>query len=677
MESGCSTLSSKGLDNQPGENNCFLNSVIQALWHIDIFRDSLHNLKDDRQKSNNIIEALQVIFDNYKYCDFQVLKPDYLRRVLAKLNVDRFQLGQTNDAVECYEYILDKIHEHSTTDVDSATCEDDGCITHKKFTLTLINHRICPYCEATSEPEPLRIPLLYLNVSELVNEIYIPSGRDNDFRNITFGKMLRSVLATKESCPGNCRNIIKSECYLTNCPEIVSIGFSWSTKSAPRSTIQSLLYVIQTRISLNDVFSKVLDENAAQTTIDLNTMVVYYGMHYATFCHHTRYKKWILCDDAHIRDVGQTFEDVIQSCIRNCYQPVLLIYTNSSGKPMDPIPSTSDTDQLVSENRRVNEVVTGQLIDLEDSTSTGSIPKSDSRSYIESQSNYGDSYDGVDILQTSRVSKGGSTSSTITRSREPYEADDDLANTVTRLQQWSVTGKISKGQQMINRDISNKLGVQATQTNPLPSNAWTDSHIRKLPSNYKYYDKNSSYGRQFSGSDATSNSSGRSDDGLSFVTAPASYNHHRTTEDSSNSEITDPRHPVSSPKYHSVYTAKVNNEDEYSQKMTRTNYGERSNVLAGHHYQRKDPVQVNDNPRSSNQINQFATISKRNHSLDSCVIAASCGQLDQARTLCNSALDFYCRSRSLDDLDKHLHEHADELMCCCSDVKAKLDELSK
>ena len=48
------------------------------------------------------MDSLQVIFDNYKYCDFEVLRPDYLRKVLAKLNVDRFQLGQTNDAVECY-----------------------------------------------------------------------------------------------------------------------------------------------------------------------------------------------------------------------------------------------------------------------------------------------------------------------------------------------------------------------------------------------------------------------------------------------------------------------------------------------------------------------------------------------------------------------------------------------
>jgi hypothetical protein len=29
----------KGLENQVGENNCFLNCVIQALWHLRSFRD--------------------------------------------------------------------------------------------------------------------------------------------------------------------------------------------------------------------------------------------------------------------------------------------------------------------------------------------------------------------------------------------------------------------------------------------------------------------------------------------------------------------------------------------------------------------------------------------------------------------------------------------------------------
>uniref|UniRef100_A0AAV2LBM7 USP domain-containing protein n=1 Tax=Knipowitschia caucasica TaxID=637954 RepID=A0AAV2LBM7_KNICA len=35
---------SKGLSNEPGQNSCFLNSALQVLWHLDIFRRSFRQL---------------------------------------------------------------------------------------------------------------------------------------------------------------------------------------------------------------------------------------------------------------------------------------------------------------------------------------------------------------------------------------------------------------------------------------------------------------------------------------------------------------------------------------------------------------------------------------------------------------------------------------------------------
>ncbi|RZF46160.1 hypothetical protein LSTR_LSTR012141 [Laodelphax striatellus] len=39
-----SVVFSKGLLNGPGQNNCFLNSAVQVLWHLDIFRRSFREL---------------------------------------------------------------------------------------------------------------------------------------------------------------------------------------------------------------------------------------------------------------------------------------------------------------------------------------------------------------------------------------------------------------------------------------------------------------------------------------------------------------------------------------------------------------------------------------------------------------------------------------------------------
>ncbi|CAI8025168.1 Inactive ubiquitin carboxyl-terminal hydrolase 54, partial [Geodia barretti] len=39
------SLTNKGLLNPTGHNNCFLNSCVQVLWHVDVFRRSFRQFK--------------------------------------------------------------------------------------------------------------------------------------------------------------------------------------------------------------------------------------------------------------------------------------------------------------------------------------------------------------------------------------------------------------------------------------------------------------------------------------------------------------------------------------------------------------------------------------------------------------------------------------------------------
>lgn len=55
----------KGLSNYIGENNCFLNVVIQALWHLDPFREAFSSpkVKELHKHSLNCVYcALEVKF---------------------------------------------------------------------------------------------------------------------------------------------------------------------------------------------------------------------------------------------------------------------------------------------------------------------------------------------------------------------------------------------------------------------------------------------------------------------------------------------------------------------------------------------------------------------------------------------------------------------------------------
>ena len=89
------TGNEKGLSNPPGHNNCFLNVVIQALWHVESFRETLmfkpHEHPEGstpKELENCIYCALQSVFFAYNFSspDENVpLPPRELRRALSAL----------------------------------------------------------------------------------------------------------------------------------------------------------------------------------------------------------------------------------------------------------------------------------------------------------------------------------------------------------------------------------------------------------------------------------------------------------------------------------------------------------------------------------------------------------------------------------------------------------------
>mmetsp|Transcript_26589 Transcript_26589/g.92424 ORF Transcript_26589/g.92424 Transcript_26589/m.92424 type:complete len:220 (-) Transcript_26589:62-721(-) len=107
----------KGLRNLKGENNCFVNVCIQALWHLDSMRERVVNLSGhpphfDSDADSCMFCALRTLFTYYAFADDAVLPPDSVRHLLASLYGadDRFQLGETDDASEAMDAILRCLH---------------------------------------------------------------------------------------------------------------------------------------------------------------------------------------------------------------------------------------------------------------------------------------------------------------------------------------------------------------------------------------------------------------------------------------------------------------------------------------------------------------------------------------------------------------------------------------
>ncbi|PNJ40562.1 USP54 isoform 5, partial [Pongo abelii] len=131
--SSTSIAPSKGLSNEPGQNSCFLNSALQVLWHLDIFRRSFRQLTTHKCMGDSCIFcALKGIFNQFQCSSEKVLPSDTLRSALAKTFQDeqRFQLGIMDDAAECFENLLMRIHFHIADETKEDICTAQHCISH-------------------------------------------------------------------------------------------------------------------------------------------------------------------------------------------------------------------------------------------------------------------------------------------------------------------------------------------------------------------------------------------------------------------------------------------------------------------------------------------------------------------------------------------------------------------
>ncbi|XP_073197097.1 inactive ubiquitin carboxyl-terminal hydrolase 53 isoform X3 [Lepidochelys kempii] len=275
----------KGLLNEPGQNSCFLNSAVQVLWQLDIFRRSLRGLTGHIcQGDACIFCALKTIFAQFQHSREKALPSDNMRHALAESFKDeqRFQLGLMDDAAECFENILERIHFHLVPSCETDMCTSKSCITHQKFAMTLYEQCVCRSCGASSDPLPFTEFVRYISTTALCNEVDRMMERHERLKPEMFAELLQAANTTDD---------------FRKCP----------------------------------LFYRVTDEQAKNSELFLVGMICYTSRHYCAFAFHTKSCKWVLFDDANVKEVGTKWKDVVSKCIRCHFQPLLLFYANPDG----------------------------------------------------------------------------------------------------------------------------------------------------------------------------------------------------------------------------------------------------------------------------------------------------------------------------------------------------------
>ncbi|XP_036451936.1 LOW QUALITY PROTEIN: inactive ubiquitin carboxyl-terminal hydrolase 53 [Colossoma macropomum] len=350
----------KGLLNEPGQNSCFLNSAIQVLWQLDIFRRSLRQLPTHYCLGDSCIFcALKGIFSQFQHSRERALPSDNLRHALAETFKDeqRFQLGFMDDAAECFENILQRIHLHIVPDAEADSCTSQSCITHQKFAMTLYEQCVCRSCGASSDPLPFTELVHYVSTTALCQQFF--ERRDERLRSDMFGELLQaaSTIGDLRNCPSNCGQRIKIRRVLMNSPEIVTIGFVWDSEQSDLT--EDVIRSLGPHLSLSGLFYRVTDEHAKKIDLQLVGMICYSSRHYCSFAFHTKSSKWVFFDDATVKEVGTRWKDVVTKCIRGHFQPLLLFYSNPEGSAVSVNDASQSTNTTNNHKSHVNGDVPG------------------------------------------------------------------------------------------------------------------------------------------------------------------------------------------------------------------------------------------------------------------------------------------------------------------------------
>ena len=338
------TSKHKGLLNRTGENNCFLNVTIQALWHLGAFRYELHKLYKSEnlsqlQSSDKLLSTLGNLFYDYEFSDLSILPPTKLREVLCTIS-DQFELGAFADSNEALTVILEQIHnEHKSkcmiSSVSSSSC-NSKCISHSVFGMCIMGQVFCNSCDTSSEPT------LHYDYMQTVYASQVIKERKNN-KNIDFTTILRNCFQVQSTCcpnlndsqgnliPGrkcNGQGIVQDFC-LEMSPCLV-ISVVWESDEESPDTINSFLSVISYGINVNEMFSG--NKYQSQTNDSTNVyvlrgLVCYYGHHYVSIFQEYApgEPEFLLFDDQNIRKIGN-WDDVKALCVKSHYQPVTLLY---------------------------------------------------------------------------------------------------------------------------------------------------------------------------------------------------------------------------------------------------------------------------------------------------------------------------------------------------------------